>query len=319
MNFIFWNSTTAFFAIVAFYVFTFFAEKIFFIFEVDMIVAANHTISNTRIMDMNCMSDRSIYGKIHILVSPAAVIIHGIGSEIYGNITFFHPRISTFRRPKSAFIIIIAKTAIFGKLLKPSRNILTQPGIIIRVCLNIGNEFRMDDKKLTPNLRVPVVLQLMSGMLEVCDDNVGRVHHFYGASSIAALIHPLHTAIPAFAVITHGHIIKGVDRQAESTLGLFGSHCLGMGLAYSFPAIQIIFFRQLAQDSSDFSTGANLKSFLVRKRNDSFFTLPGVLYQGLYPRQIRINTVVIFNTIDVIGMIIVTEVSQLWSFMEQSV
>jgi hypothetical protein len=214
MNFIFWNRATAFFAIEAFYVFTFFAEKIFFIFEVNMTVAANHTISNTRVIDMNCMSTRSIYGKVHILVSPAAVIIHGISLEIYGNISFFHPRISTFRRPILTFIIIVAKTAIFGKLLKPSGNILTQPRMIVGVCLNVGNEFRMDNKKFTPNLRVPTVLQLVSRVLKVCDNNVGRVHHLYGASSIAALIYPLHTAIPAFAVITHGHVVKRMDRQA---------------------------------------------------------------------------------------------------------
>jgi hypothetical protein len=214
MNFIFWNSRTAFFTIEAFYVFTFFTEKIFFVIEVDMTIATNHTISNTRVVDINCMFTRSIYGKVHILVSPAAVIIHGISLEIYGNISFFHPRISTFRRPILTFIIIVAKTAIFGKLLKPSSDILAQPRMIVRVCLDVGNEFRMDNKKFTPNLRVPTVLQLVSGMLEVCDNNVGRVHHLYGASSIAAFVYPLHTAIPAFAVITHGHVVKRMDRQA---------------------------------------------------------------------------------------------------------
>ena len=233
--------------------------------------------------------------EIHVLINATAVVIHGSASiKVDIHVMVKDPLAGrmVIIAISETFVHILTKACGFGKFLKPSGDITRQPRILIRISLNVGDDSLINDKQFTPQLRVPALVKDgMGGVLQVCDDNTRRIHHLYRASSILTMITPLHTGMPALIIITHGDIVQGVNRQAESALGSLDSGSLSMGLTHFFPALKSPCFRQSAKDSGDLSARANLKGLAIGQRHMAFRQFPRVRHQSAGVGQIVVGRI----------------------------
>jgi hypothetical protein len=116
----------------------------------------------------------------------------------------------------------IAVSSIGGtELAQPIKDKGIECGLLVGVTLYTGHNVVIDDKEGTPLLIRPRVTRNgLKGFvaIEVCYYYKGGIHALDSATTIATPIAPVHTGLPVIVIVTHGHIIHGVDRETHGAV-----------------------------------------------------------------------------------------------------
>ena len=161
----------------------------------------------------------------------------------------------------------------------------------IGIALDVSDNVLMDDIEFTPLLITPIeVTRNLHGLVrfKICYDNHVRVHHFYGALTVASMIFPTHAGLPATIIITHSDIVKRMDRETQSALDCLLIQNLRVLNAELFKllGIQTESLNQFAEHLNNTATTINFQLFTGRQGNFNGSIVIDVGGEGLESAQL---------------------------------
>jgi uncharacterized membrane protein YtjA (UPF0391 family) len=171
-------------------------------------------------------------------------------------------------------LIFISKGIAIGptgrtELAQPVKNKGIECSLLVGIALYAGHNVVINDEKRTPLLIGPRVTR--NGLkgyvaIKVCYYYKRRVHALNGATTIAALVAPVHTGLPVIVIIAHGHVIHRVDRKTHSAMIGLLVEATGMREAELLETGEVIGSCDLGKHLYRLTTSINMENLTIGHR-----------------------------------------------------
>ena len=171
----------------------------------------------------------------------------------------------------SIFIIIInpAEITVFNERFKPIQDDIGQSNIFIGIIFHSGNNVLINDKQLTPLFIIPCATSLnfkRNRSIKIGNNNSRGIHHFNGSLPITTLIRPTHTRFPTKTIVTHSHIIHGVNRNMKIAFKHFLIKDQRMSNTKILISRKAICRSNLSDNFTGLTASSNMKILSIRHR-----------------------------------------------------
>jgi hypothetical protein len=164
----------------------------------------------------------------------------------------------------------IAVSPIGGtELAQPIKDKSIECCLLVGIALYAGHDVVIDDKEGAPLLIRPRVTRNgLKGFvaIEVCYYYKGGIHALDSATTIATPIAPVHTGLPVIIIVTHGHVIHGVDRETHSAMVSLLVEATGMRETELLKAGEIISLCDLGKHLYRLTASIDMENLTIGQR-----------------------------------------------------
>ena len=126
---------------------------------------------------------------------------------------------ATFQTLLWLFSVITPFSFFFNQINKPIYKSFIKCNIVIRIRFYRTNSIRMNNNQFSPAFGSPFnrsVCWIIRFSSNICYNNQWTIHHLNSTSTIASWsLCPIHATFPTIYIITHSHIIQGMNRQSK--------------------------------------------------------------------------------------------------------